>query len=103
MLKEGIYEQLINKSLAAELSSIDKTEVLITKTPIDKAEASSILSKYIASIVQKHLETLKDSISDEEELLKKQVEEVNKITSLFSLENELSIPQKAEQLYAFFQ
>ena len=45
MLKDGLYEQIINKSLDAELSTTDK---LSQTTPIDSAEASKVLAKYVA-------------------------------------------------------
>lgn len=50
MLKDGLYEQIINKELVAELASTDK---LSTTAPIDSAEASKVLAKYIAEVVEK--------------------------------------------------
>ena len=50
MLKDGLYEQIINKSLDAELATTDK---LSTTAPIDSAEASKVLAKYIAKIIKK--------------------------------------------------
>ena len=42
MLKDGLYEQIISKSLDEELSTTDK----LSKTaPIDSAEASKVLAK----------------------------------------------------------
>ena len=53
MLKDGLYEQIISKSLDAELSTTDK----LSKTaPIDSAEASKVLAKYIAEVVEKGLD-----------------------------------------------
>ena len=44
MLHNGLYEQIINKGLDAELSVTDK---LSQTAPIDSAEASKVLSKYV--------------------------------------------------------
>ena len=50
MLNDGLYEQVISKELDSELASSDK---LSQTAPIDSAEASKILSKYVAEIVEK--------------------------------------------------
>lgn len=57
MLHNGLYEQIINKGLDAELSVTDK---LSQTAPIDSAEASKVLSKYVAEIVEKGLNNVKD-------------------------------------------
>ena len=61
MLHNGLYEQIINKGLDAELSNMDK---LCQAAPIDKAEASKVLAKYIAEVVEKGLDNLKDNGGD---------------------------------------
>lgn len=61
MLKDGLYEQIINKSLDAELSTTDK---LSQTTPIDSAEASKVLAKYVAEVVEKGLDNLVDNGGD---------------------------------------
>ena len=61
MLKDGLYEQIISKSLDAELSTTDK----LSKTaPIDSAEASKVLAKYIAEVVEKGLENHNTTVKD---------------------------------------
>ena len=50
MLHNGLYEQIINKGLDTELASKDK---LSQTAPIDSAEASKVLAKYVAEIVEK--------------------------------------------------
>ena len=47
MLHDGLYEQIINKELETELGLTDK---LSTTAPIDSAEASKVLAKYIAEV-----------------------------------------------------
>lgn len=61
MLHDGLYEQVISRELDSELASTDK---LSQTAPIDSAEASKILSKYVAEIVEKGLENVKDNGGD---------------------------------------
>lgn len=58
MLHDGRYEQIINKGLETELGSTDK---LSTTMPIDSAEASKVLAKYIAEVVEKGLDNVVDN------------------------------------------
>ena len=58
MLHDGLYEQIINKGLETELSVTDK---LTTTAPIDSAEASKVLAKYIAEVVEKGLDNVADN------------------------------------------
>ena len=53
MLHDGLYEQIINKELETELGLTDK---LSATAPIDSAEASKVLAKYIAEVVEKGLD-----------------------------------------------
>ena len=61
MLYDGLYEQIINKALDAELSATDK---IGQTTPIDSAEASKVLAKYIAEVVEKGLDNVVDNGGD---------------------------------------
>lgn len=61
MLHDGLYEQIINKGLETELASTDKRS---TTTPIDRAEASKVLAKYIAEVVEKGLDNVADNGGD---------------------------------------
>ena len=58
MLHDGLYEQVINKGLNTELAATDK---LRQTAPIDTAEASKVLAKYVAETVKRRLENLKDN------------------------------------------
>ena len=99
MLHDGIYEQVISRELDSELASTDK---LSQTAPIDSEEASKILSKYVAEIVEKGLENVKDNGGD----LSSQVELVNRIVSTITSEthepefDSQSVAQRAEQLLA---
>ena len=74
MLKDGLYEQVINKGLDSKLVNTDK---LSQTTPIDTAEASKVLAKYVAEVVERGLENLKDNGGD----LNAQVALANQISS----------------------
>lgn len=101
MLKDGLYEQIINKRLETELSSTDK---LSDTAPIDSAEASRVLAKYIAEVVEKGLDNVADNGGD----VNSQVALANRIISTIineTKENELdemTVAERAEQLLALF-
>lgn len=101
MLKDGLYEQIINKGLETELSSTDK---LSDTAPIDSAEASRVLAKYIAEVVEKGLDNVADNGGD----VNSQVALANRIISTIineTKENELdemTVAERAEQLFALF-
>ena len=101
MLKDGLYEQIINKGLETELSSTDK---LSATAPIDSAEASRVLAKYIAEVVEKGLDNVADNGGD----VNSQVALANRIISTIineTKENELdemTVAKRAEQLLALF-
>ncbi len=101
MLHDGLYEQIINKGLETELSVTDK---LSTTAPIDSAEASKVLAKYIAEVVEKGLDNVADNGGD----VSSQVALANRIISTIiheTKENELdemTVAERAEQLLALF-
>lgn len=100
MLKPGLYEQVINKELGQELDQV--TDKLKGTAPIDPAEAAKILSEYIAEIVKKGLENVKDNGGK----IKTQIDLANKLIQTITAETQeaafdaLSIDQRAEQLFA---
>ena len=61
MMHNELYEQIINKGLDKELSDTDK---LSQTAPIDRAEASKVLAKYVAEIAEKGLDSVKDNGGD---------------------------------------
>ena len=87
MLHDGLYEQIINKGLETELATADK---LSTTAPIDGAEASKVLAKYIAEVVEKGLDNVADNGGD----VSSQVALANRIISTIiheTKENELDV------------
>ncbi len=102
MLSNGLYEQVINKSLDAELATTDK---LVETAPIDGAEATKVLAKYVAEVVELGLENVKDNGGDLEaqiELVNRLVRDIAAGTNEGEFEN-LSIAQRAEQLLALIE
>ena len=101
MLHDGLYEQIINKELETELGLTDK---LSTTVPIDSAEASKVLAKYIAEVVEKGLDNVADNGGD----VNSQVALANRIISTIISETkendfaEMSVAERAEQLLALF-
>ena len=101
MLHDGLYEQVINKGLDSELASADK---LSQTAPIDTAEASKVLAKYVAGVVERGLDNLRDNGGD----LNDQVALANQIITTIQAEtkdadfNSLSVAERAEQLLALF-
>ena len=99
MLPNGLYEQVINKALDTELAETDR---LSQTAPIDSAEASKVLAKYVAEVVEKSLENVKDNGGD----VNAQVALVNQIVSTIISETReaefdaMSVAQRAEQLLA---
>ena len=101
MLHDGLYEQIINKGLDSELS---KSEKLSQTAPIDTTEASKVLAKYVAEVVERGLENLKDNGGD----INAQVALANQIINTIIAEtndsdfDSLSVAERAEQLLALF-
>ena len=101
MLHDGLYEQIINKGLDQELSESEK---LSQTAPIDTAEASKVLAKYVAEVVERGLDNIKDNGGD----LNDQVALANKIISTIKAGTKeadfesLSVAKRAEQLLALF-
>lgn len=102
MLKSGLYEQVINKKIDAELSTLE--DKFSQTALIDKAEGSKILAKYIAEIIEKGLDNVRDNGGD----VVAQVDLANKIVTTIIKETKeadfdtLKISERAEQLLALF-
>lgn len=100
MLKNGLYEQVINKEIDEEL--LHSTEKLSQTASIDEAESSKILAQYIAEIIEKGFDNILDNGGD----TCAQIELANKIVSTITNETKeadfdaLKIHERAEQLLA---
>jgi superfamily II DNA or RNA helicase len=101
MLRDGLYEQVINNEIDRELTG---TEKLAQTAPIDKEEASKILAKYVADVVERGLENLKDNggdINDQIALTNQIIDTIKSETKEDDFDS-LSVAQRAEQLFALF-
>ena len=97
MLSPGVYEQLINRRLARELERLPENRKYTAA--LDRAEASGILSQYVAQMVCKTIDRLQEEGRDLPQL----VALVNRLVSLMAGETEdspssLSVDERAEQL-----
>ena len=101
IMRNGLYEQVINKKIDSELSETDK---LVDTAPIDDGESSKILSKYAAEIIEKGLDNLRDSggkISDQIELVNRIVGTITAVTEENGSDG-MTVSERAEQLLAIF-
>lgn len=103
MLKPGLYEQVINQLIRDELSAVPATCQAIA--PIDTAEASIVLAKYVSDVVQKGLNFILDNggeISDQIGLANQIIQAVRQATreEYFAA---LSVDERAEQLLALLR
>ena len=100
MLHPELYEQVINHQLDAELSAV--AEARKSTAPIDKAEASKVLSQYLSEVIESGLDNVRDNGGD----LSAQIELTNQIVTLIQNQTKeadfasLGVAQRAEQLLA---
>lgn len=98
MLESGLYEQVINKELGTAIDNASDKDC--STAPIDSAEASKVLSKYIANIIEKGLDAVVDNGGD----INSQVALANKIVNTIIAESgeeefsAMSVDERAEQL-----
>ena len=103
MLHPGLYEQVINTKLKSELAEIPQARK--DTAPIDKAEASHVLSQYLADVVQKGLDNVLDNGGD----IAAQVALTNQIVTLIQTSTQeadfaaLSVAEQGEQLLALLR
>lgn len=103
MLKPGIYEQVINKQINSELSSLLDARKFIGS--IDKAEASKILANYLSEILHKGLDRVLDNggdISAQISLVNQIIDLIRNITKEADVDS-LSIDQRAKLLLALLR
>ena len=81
MLSTGIYEQLINKIILEKLDALNSNDFYFKKSKIDKNEASTILTQYLAKIIHFSLNLISG-----EDSLEKQIKLSNDIVLLLKKE-----------------
>lgn len=100
LLHPGLYEQVINSALSNVLAGIPEARKAVA--PIDRAEASKVLAKYLADVVQKGLDNVLDNGGD----ISSQIELTNQVVDLIQNTTKeadfaaLGVDQHAEQLLA---
>lgn len=101
-LREGIYERLIDRTLAQELSEIAGDRFEIRREAVPNVELPAILSKHVAKILERRLTEIGES---SENAIERQLCETNRLLKDLGMDA-LSIPQSrpasAEQLLALF-
>lgn len=98
MLKHGLYEQVINKSLDRELERSD--DIVASTGKLDGAEAPQILSHYISELVEKGLRQVSsDDISGQLSLANRIVSAIAEATGDSDFDG-MSVAERAEQLLA---
>ncbi len=51
-MNEGIYEELVTKLVSLKLNEINQNTFYVNKTPVDKEEAATVLSKHLAQTIK---------------------------------------------------
>jgi HKD family nuclease len=90
-MTQGIYEEIVTKLVSSKLSELDIEKYYIKKTLIDKAEASSLLSKHLSKTIHHAF-----SLLNGEDVLEHQIEIANKI--ILFLKDELKKEDFTEDL-----
>ncbi len=91
MTQTGLYEQLINKLVSSKLNTLDRNTYYIKETPIDRSEASRVLSQYLIEVIQLAL-----NLVSSENRIEKQIELSNNIIRL--LRDELNEQEFEEDI-----
>ena len=104
MLKQGLYEQLINRMIGGEIKKAEEENMYVDVAPVDTGEASKVLSQYLTEIIEKGLDNVRDnggSLADQIALVNRLVDAVKTETREDSF-GDMSVDRQAEQLLAFF-
>lgn len=99
MLREGLYEQVISDALNIELESASE-DIFTHTAPLDPAEASKVLAKYIAEVVEQELDMARENGGG----IESQIALANRIVAAAvngdSNSGLLGVSDRAEQLLA---
>ncbi|QOR67970.1 DUF3427 domain-containing protein [Cytobacillus suaedae] len=108
MLKQGIYEEIINQKLKSELANLDLNHFEVGKEQIDTEEARKLLSTYISAVTRRALKFVRDNESNDRQALLDQIRTCNDIISVLSerLDDEdyrsLKIEEEGEVLTSIY-
>jgi superfamily II DNA or RNA helicase len=91
---EGIYEELVTQLVKQKLEGLNRDLFYIERTPIDKAEATEVLSKHLAETIRAALNYIKG-----DKQIELQIDIANKI--IHYLKNELKKDEITNDLIAY--
>ncbi|MFD2670942.1 DUF3427 domain-containing protein [Marinicrinis sediminis] len=94
-MKQGIYEQVINKLTAQQLLMLNEDEYQIGREPLNVEEARKLLSNYIATVTRRALKMVREQPGSDEALTLAQVQTCNDMIA--TLKHALG-PEECEQL-----
>ena len=98
MLKQGLYEQVVNTEIKDELRQLPENSKHVEK--IDTAESSSVLTQYLSEVVHKGLDRIAgDDISAQLNLVNKIVDLISQETAQDDL-RDFTVDDEGEQLFA---
>ena len=78
-MQSGIYEKVINRALNDALKALDAAR--IDKAPFDEAEASDILSQYMAQLLKDELKLIEEKKGKKEDTKAAQIALVNRVVA----------------------
>lgn len=103
-MKQGLYEQIINRITVKQLAALDASHYDIGKEPLDAEEARKLLSQYISGVTRRALKLVREQSDRDEEAVMAQVQTCNDIIAMLKdrlgLEeySELQLDEKGEVL-----
>lgn len=85
MLKEGLYEEIINQKIKKDLSTFNLNTYEIGKERMDAEEARKLLSSYISAVTRRALKFIREkNESDNSQSILDQIKTCNEIISILS-------------------
>ena len=93
-MKSGLYEQVINKYIENYLAN--QNDQIAFSADIDLAEAPMILSRYVASIIEKQLNIIQDNGGE----LNDQINLINNLIRTISQDDNMIVSKEGKQLMA---
>jgi len=84
VIKEGIYEEIINAKVKGQLSSLSLDEYAIDTEKLDVEEARKLLSSYISAVTRKALSFMREESKKDSEVLLRQIRTCNDVIDSLS-------------------
>lgn len=109
ILREGIYEEIINSKVKTNLASLSLEEYAVGTEKLDVEEAKKLLSSYISAVTRKALSFIRDEIKEDGEVLLHQIRACNDVIDSLSQSlndkefQELRIEEQGEVLTSVYR